>query len=81
MNTAELKMKIIRQVDILEEDILIDVNNYIQNKIFEQKTSVLDGLSIEHQKGILQAQQSIRDGNGIPHEIIVAKYQAKFGLG
>ena len=80
MNTSDLKLNIIRQVDTLEDDILKEVIDYIQNKINNRETSVLDSLSIEQKNAISQAQQSIKDGFGIPHKIIVSKYKTKYGI-
>ena len=65
MNTADLKLRIIRQVDSLEEDILKEVMEYIQGKINSQHTSELDSLSEIQPSEIRQAQQSIKDGKGI----------------
>jgi hypothetical protein len=78
MNTSDLKLSIIRQVDTLDEVMLREVNDYIQSKI--SNTSVLDNLSIEQKNGIYQAQQSIKDGFGIPHETIKSKYKLKYGI-
>ncbi len=80
MNTADLKLRIIRQVDSLEEDILKEVMEYIQGKINSQHSSELDSLSEIQQSEIRQAQQSIKDGKGISHDVIVEKYKAKYGI-
>jgi hypothetical protein len=80
MNTADLKLNIIRQVDTLDDDVLKEVIDYIQDKINSQAKSVLDSLSIEEINGIEKARQSIKEGKGIPHEIIVSKYKLKYGI-
>lgn len=80
MNTAELKLNIIRQVDTLDEDVLKEVINYIQSKINSQNVSVFDSLSNSQKEGIRQAQQSIKEGKGIPHEQIASKYKTKYGI-
>lgn len=80
MNTAELKLNIIRQVDTLDEDVLKEVIDYIQRKINTQNASVLDSLTDEQKAGIRQAQESIKNGAGIPHDIIVSKYKTKYGI-
>ena len=58
MNTAELKLNIIRQVDTLNENVLKEVTDYIQSKINSQNASVFDSLTEEQKKRIRQAQQS-----------------------
>jgi ribosomal protein RSM22 (predicted rRNA methylase) len=80
VNTAELKLNIIRQVDTLNEDVLKEVTDYIQSKINSQNASVFESLTEEQKKGIRLAQQSIKDGKGIPHEAIVLKYKTKYGI-
>ncbi len=45
MNTAELKLNIIRQVDTLNEDVLKEVTDYIQSKINSQNASVFESCS------------------------------------
>jgi hypothetical protein len=80
MNTADLKLNIIRQVDTLEDDVLMDVIDYIQCKINNTSLSILDALSEEQKNGIYKAQQSIKAGQGIPHQVIVEKYKSKYGI-
>jgi hypothetical protein len=40
----------------------------------------LDALSEDQQKAIQQAQQSIKEGKGIPHQKIVDKYKTIYGI-
>ena len=81
MNTSELKLTIIRQMESLEEDVLIEVLDYIQRKVDDhQYTSVLNTISVEQQQALLQAQQSIQDGKGIPHQVIESKYKKMYGI-
>jgi hypothetical protein len=80
MNTSELKLTIIRQVDSLEENVLIEVLDYIQRKVNYQYSSVANTLSVEQQQALLQARQSIQDGKGIPHQEIVSKYKKMYDI-
>ena len=80
MNTSESKLTIIRQVDSLEENVLIEVLDYIQRKVDYQYSSVANTLSVEQQQALLQAQQSIQDGKGIPHQEIVSKYKKMYDI-
>jgi len=80
MNTSELKLTIIRQVDSLEEDVLIEVLDYIKRKVDYQYSSVANTLSVEQQQALLQARQSIQDGKGIPHQEIVSKYKKMYDI-
>ena len=80
MNTSELKLTIIRQVDTLEENVLIEVVDYIQRKVNYQYSSVANTLSVEQQQALLQARQSIQDGKGIPHQEIVSKYKKMYDI-
>jgi len=80
MNTTDLKLTIMRQVDTLEDEILKEVLTYIQKKLTSQQLNGLDALSEEQQKAIQQAQQSIKEGKGIPHQKIVDKYKTIYGI-
>ncbi len=80
MNTSDLKLSIIWQVDTLDDDMFKELSNYIQSKINISNASVLDNLSIEQKNAIYQAQQSLKDGLGIPNDIIKTKYKLKYGL-
>jgi hypothetical protein len=80
MNSSELKLTIIRQVDSLEENVLIEVLDYIKRKVNYQYSSVANTLSVEQQQALLQAQQSIQDGKGIPHQEIVSKYKKIYDI-
>ncbi len=81
MNSSDLKLNILRQVDALEDDVLKEVFDYIQNKIQSQDKSVLDSLSLVQRNGIEKARESIRAGKGISHDKIVSKYTLKYGIG
>ena len=80
MNTTDLKLTIMRQVDTLEDESLKEVLTYIQDKLTSQQLNGLDALSEEQQKAIQQAQQSIKEGKGIPHQKIVDKYNTIYGI-
>ena len=80
MNTTDLKLTIMRQVDTLEDESLKEVLTYIQDKLTSQQLNGLDALSEEQKKAIQQAQQSIKEGKGIPHQKIVDKYKTIYGI-
>ncbi|MBP6625605.1 MAG: hypothetical protein KA198_10560 [Chitinophagaceae bacterium] len=81
MNSSDLKLNILRQVDTLEDDVLKEVFDFIQNKMNSQDKSVLDSLSLVQRNGVEKAQESIREGKGISHDKIVSKYTSKYGIG
>jgi hypothetical protein len=79
MNTSDLKLNIIRQVDSLDDDILKEIIDYIQLRINDSGKSVLHSLNDEQKQGIIKAQNSIKNNKGIPHTEIVEKYRIKYG--
>jgi precorrin-6B methylase 2 len=74
MNSSDLKLAIMRQVDSLGDDMLVEVINYIQDKVNKENALVINSLTLEERNEILKAQQSIKAGLGIPHEEIARKY-------
>lgn len=81
MNSSDLKLNILRQVDTLEDDVLKEVFYFIQNKMNSKDRSDLDSLNLVQRNRIEKAQGSIREGKGISHDTIVSKYTSKYGIG
>ena len=80
MNTAELKLKIFREVDSLDKNKLEDIYGLICNRLNENNdTEEWYKLSDTQRDGILTAMNSVEKGDGIPHETIIEKYQKKYG--
>jgi hypothetical protein len=67
-------------VDSLDDSVLVDLIEYIQFRVNEKGFSILDDLSESERQGIVNAQNSIKVGKGIPHADIVAKYRKKYGI-
>jgi hypothetical protein len=79
MNTAELKLEIIRQVDLLEVDVLNEIREFIHNRIRVRNLDVSKELTDAQRFKIEEAQRSLREGRGISHEEIKAKYRSRYG--
>lgn len=79
MSTAELKLKIFRQVDNLEKSKLEDIYGVIKNHLnSERDLAEWKTLSDEQRQGLLDAIKDIEKGNGIPHKKVLAKARKKY---
>ena len=79
MTTAELKLKLFRQIDSLESTRLQDLYGVIENYLNGQKDIDDWGLLTEdQQQGILTAIDEIDTGKGIEHDKIITKYRQKY---
>lgn len=79
MTISDLKLEIFRRIDALEKNRLEELHgvllNYLNNS---SDTSEWDKLPALQKNGILEAIDEINQGNGIPHENIIAKYRSEY---
>ena len=79
MNTAELKLKLFREIDILEKSKLEQVYGLFVNFINEEiDTEEWKSLSKVQQKGLLDAIDEMDSSEGIEHKTIIEKYKKKY---
>jgi len=79
MTAAELKIKIFREVDILEKTKLEELYGVLINYINGQKEiKDWDKLTDNQKQGILDAIEEIDTDKGIPHKQIITKYRKKY---
>lgn len=80
MDLAELKLKIFRQVDSLDQPKLEEfygmMLNFLNSKNESEEWTFL---SDEQREGIEDAIAEIKEGKGIPHETLVAEFRQKYG--
>lgn len=82
MDASELKLKILREIDSLEESKLQEVYGFLQNFVRGEKDlDEWDDLNLAQQQGILDAIDELNEGKGILHESIIAKYRKKHSDG
>jgi len=82
MDASELKLKILREIDSLEESKLQEVYGFLQNFIRgEKELDEWDDLNTAQQQGILDAIEELNDGKGTLHESVIAKYRKKYSDG
>lgn len=78
MDSSELKLKIIKEIDSLEENKLQEVYGFLQN--FIRGTKDLDewnSLSAQQKQGILDAIDELNAGKGILHDKVILKFRKK----
>jgi hypothetical protein len=79
MDASELKLKIFREIDSLEESKLQEVYGFLQNFVRGEKDlDEWDDLNSAQKQGILDAIEELNDGKGILHESVIAKYRKKY---
>lgn len=79
MDASELKLKIFKEIDSLEESKLQEVYGLLQNFVRGEKDlDEWDDLNIAQQQGILDTIEDLNDGKGILHESVIAKYRKKY---
>ena len=82
MNAAEIKLKIFRQVDLLEKSTLEDFYGMFVNYINgQQDTNDWNSLNSQQKEGIFEAITQIDSRKGLVHDKIVAKYWKKYSNG
>ena len=79
MNTSELKLRIFREIDSLEQGKLQEVYGYIQNILRGDKDlSDWENLSALQKEGSKNAINDLDKGNAIVHEDVISKYRKKY---
>jgi len=82
MDASELKLKILKEIDSLEESKLQEVYGFLQNFVRGGKDlDEWDELNTAQQQGILDAIEELNGGKGILHESVIAKYRKKYSDG
>ena len=79
MSTAEIKVKIFREIDGLDEFYLLKIHKYIKN-ILEVKdaTTEWDKLSSTQKSGLLDAIRDAEDGHVLSNTTVMSKYKKKY---
>ena len=79
MNTAELKIKILNQIDSLDSDKIEEFYGVLLNFI-NSKTEVNEWLEITDQqrKGVDAAIEELDSGKGISHQEVIKKLRKKY---
>ena len=79
MTTADLKLRIFRQIDALEKSKLEELYGVLINYINGQKDiSDWDKLSENQKHGIFDAIDEIEAGKGIQNKIVLDKFRKKY---
>lgn len=79
MTTAELKMKIFRQIDSLEKNRLEEFYGIVLNFINgSNSVEDWDELTVEQKQGIYHAIDEIESGKGVLHDEVMTKIHQKY---
>lgn len=79
MSTAELKLKLFREIDNLEKTKLEEVYGLLLNFInTEENSQEWDTMPKAQQKGLLDAIQELDSNDGLDHKSVLDKYKAKY---
>lgn len=82
MNTTDIKLKIIQEIESLDKSSLNEFlgvwTNFVNSRKQESDWHLL---TKEQKKGILDAIKETESGKFISHETVVAKFNMKYGNG
>ncbi|MDP2088303.1 MAG: hypothetical protein Q8J84_02765 [Flavobacteriaceae bacterium] len=79
MSTAELKLKLFREIDTLEKSKLEQVYGLLLNFINkENDTEEWNSLSKAQQKGLIDAIEEMNISDGVDHKVVIEKYKKKY---
>ena len=79
MDASELKLKILKEIESLEESKLQEVYGFLQNFIRGEKDlEEWDELDTAQQQGIIDAIEELNGSKGVAHESVIAKYRKKY---
>jgi len=82
MTTADLKLRIFRQIDALEKSKLEDIYGVLINYINGQReTADWDQLSDKQKQGIIEAIDEMDAGKGVPEKVVMDKFRKKYAHG
>ncbi len=78
MNSAELKLELIRNIDKLEKKQLFELSGVVSNMIHGQYgDDDWDLLSQFEKEGILEAIEDLKKNGGIKHETVIKKIRTR----
>ena len=76
MNTAELKLKLFRQIDSLDKEKLEEAYGVLLNYInSNDNLDEWNNLTIDQQKGIVDSIVQLEDNQGVSHKSVMSKYR------
>ena len=79
MTTADLKLKIFRQLDSLQKNRLDEVYGLLMNYFRGQKDiDDWDNLSDEQKQGIIDAVEQLEQGKNISHQKVMTNARKKY---
>lgn len=78
MNTAELKLELIRKIDLLEKKQLTELSGVVTNMIHGQYNhDDWELLSVNEQDGIMAAMEDLKKHGGMKQSAVFKKLRAK----
>ena len=78
MSTAEIKSSLHSLIDTMNDSKTLKAIYMLLSKSAKQKVDGWDTLTKRQQKEIEDAINSIENGEGVPHEKVMAKYKGKY---
>ena len=78
MNAAELKLELIRKIDLLEKKQLNELNGVVTNMIHGQYGSNdWELLSVNEQNGIISAIDDLKKNGGMEQSVVLSKLRTR----
>ena len=71
MSNAEMRKKVKKYIDEADDHVVKMIYSMLEA---DREDDWWDDLPLAVQKGILKAEKQLKEGKGIPHEVVMKKY-------
>lgn len=71
MSNAEIRKKVKKYIDEADDHVVKMIYSMLEA---DRKDDWWNDLPVAVQKGILKAEKQLKEGKGIPHEVVMKKY-------
>lgn len=78
MNISELKVELLKKIELLNKTELEQIYSLIQNFVTKNTSEDFDNLSQTQQEGLINAIEEMNYSEGTDHQSVIDKYKKKY---
>lgn len=78
MNISELKVELLKKIELLNKTELEQIYSLIQNFVTKNTSEDFDNLSQAQQEGLINAIEEMNYSEGTDHQSVIDKYKKKY---
>ena len=78
MNISELKVELLKNIELLNKAELEQIYSLIQNFVTKNTSEDFDNLSQTQQEGLINAIEEMNYSEGTDHQSVIDKYKKKY---